>query len=394
MLNITNTDKRIDSHNGKEYSSLTVVASELSSHLREAYIKRGYDYNDYYTESMFNGNVGTDIYEYQNFFLLLKDGEYYLLDGFSRLLILDAPDIPINVRLYDSKDFTNLELLRMIFDLNHTKVFNYSYFHQNGFALFFHTVLNIDIRKIHRYISEFFRNEATSLIDTNGIVQDSLFIDIMFFISKMTENNMPLFPGVLGLAKNYVTTTDVYEFIEAVKVYNNFNELYEKSLTTAYEAYGSASSKVYPNLFEIYKNVFRTLNGKVVEKSYLEKVNEVKAQKKALSKQYKLVYSATYGRYNYLYNMLVNILKSHGMNPYEYMTPLILVYPIKGGKNHYYSYGIQDTNRYTLGFGSKDVYLVDNDTRKNLYIQPTLNVSQLLISVLLRQQRLYMFLIE
>ena len=190
----------IDSINQCKYRIETFNALELSNILKSNYKDLGIDYTQYIVEKYRSSKptvTPKEIYEYQNFFLLEKDGKYVLLDGFRRLLWYDVPNIDVQVRIYNYNDMTDSQILQLLFNLNHQKLYqtgNNNFF-DRGFALFLLTVYGIDLfafknsflgylnqtKTEKNYSSDLLEDEKSNQLITERIT-NSFFINDMKFL--------------------------------------------------------------------------------------------------------------------------------------------------------------------------------------------------------------------
>jgi hypothetical protein len=147
-----NLGKHKDTVIGADYElQLVSSALQLSEQLKKTYKSIGIDFRAFNTDSDggdVSKNPPTEIYEYQNFFLLKKEnGDTVLLDGFRRLLWYNAPNTPILVRTYKESDLSQSQILSLLINLNHFKFFSSSSYQERGFGLLLKTVFDIDITK-------------------------------------------------------------------------------------------------------------------------------------------------------------------------------------------------------------------------------------------------------
>lgn len=190
----------IDSINQCKYRIETFNALELSNSLKSNYNDLGIDYTKYIVKNYISEkpiDTPKEIYEYQNFFLLEKDGKYVLLDGFRRLLWYDVPNIDVQVRIYNYNDMTNSQILKLLFNLNHQKLYqtgNNNFF-DRGFALFLLTLYGIDLfafknsflgylnqKRLEKdYSSDLLKDEQSNQLITERIT-NSFFISDMKFL--------------------------------------------------------------------------------------------------------------------------------------------------------------------------------------------------------------------
>jgi hypothetical protein len=155
---------------GVEYDLVLSNAKSISKELKENFKSMGIDYKNFNSENSEEETYSwrkkgvdsvqsppSEIYEYQNFFLLRKeDGKHILLDGFRRLLWYNCPDKEILIRVYDKKDLTDKQILKILTHLNHTKFFGGigDYF-DRGFSLALKSIFDIDILKYSNFLDAY-----------------------------------------------------------------------------------------------------------------------------------------------------------------------------------------------------------------------------------------------
>lgn len=147
-------DKVKDQVLNTEYNLCCVNAIELSKYLKE----KNPNYNKYNFQNKTtseNDFLNSGLYEYQNFFLYRKDGEYKLLDGFRRLLWHDnIPDRDIHVRVYE--DLSDSELIKLMISLNNFKFFSKNQeYYDRGFAMFLDSFFDLDITENFKIFDDY-----------------------------------------------------------------------------------------------------------------------------------------------------------------------------------------------------------------------------------------------
>jgi hypothetical protein len=117
--------------------------------LKNVYVQKDIDISEFIGDK---SRVGLPIepYIYQNFFLLRNGDEYLLLDGFRRLLQENVPNVDVVVNIYDYYKMTDVQLIQLMFGLNHQKFFttDNNCYNDRGFALLFKSIWNLDLSKI------------------------------------------------------------------------------------------------------------------------------------------------------------------------------------------------------------------------------------------------------
>lgn len=275
--------KGLDSINNKAYKAVSVNAVVLSSYLKERI-----NINDYIIKGSYINDVMTDlkeIYEYQNFFLIEKDDEYILLDGFRRLLTFNVPDNDITVRIYNYNDFNEKELLTLLINLNQPKfITNLGFYYDRGVCMALHKLFGINISKYHKVLDGYLRQEDivrsyTNIDKDNSLllnrITDDFFIKNMKEIEKIFYSKSVHMNSILGtLIYNYSNENnkiiDSNKFIEMVKNDDAIQELHKK-IAKVGDNNNANSFKEINKLTESYVKIFNILSGKKVEETFNEK---------------------------------------------------------------------------------------------------------------------------
>jgi len=304
-------------------------AQNISSLLKKNLIKLNVNFEDYNSSKGVCDNLPEEVYQYQNFFLL-KDGEnYLLLDGFRRLLWNTPPDIDILIRIYDKKELSDKNILKILVHLNHTKFFGGigNYF-DRGFALGLKIIFDLDILKYKSVFDAYLHKDNVEKSWSknekqyqdkneevlNRIVSDN-FIDDMFFVQNIMDKNIMLnqnFGALLWKFRNEnpEAVFDSKKFIEICEN-NKFVQQNYESLKKIGDNNSMNSEKVVNKMLELYTGVFNEMIGKKVEKSYLEIKEEVKnilANVKKNKKLFKITNSKSY-KYQ---DELIELVKNNG----------------------------------------------------------------------------------
>lgn len=269
------------------YHSLNINIDDHNGDLKEKYFS-------FETEQkIISDNPPTEIYEYQNFFLLQKkSGEYILLDGFRRLLWYNAPSTPVFVRIYQEEDLTNENILMLLVYLNHFKFFGGGQYLERGFSLLMKTVFDLNIFNYkttfngylaHKEIKHTYSLEKSNGLKHNSTIKERIlnpfFVSDMKFIQKIHEAGLMVnsFFGALVYKKRTENNIDFNADL-FINFLNN-NDVF-KSLMVKYNKVGTTQSaesmKVINQIMEFYEQAFITILGGNVEKSYAEKVQECK----------------------------------------------------------------------------------------------------------------------
>lgn len=305
-----------DNLSGKTYRLVNVNAAELSQYLRNSYKNKGIDYNKFNSE-MINtpsyridevkkgaGNPPLEIYEYQNLFLIEKDGEYLIADGFRRLLWYNAPDININVRIYNYSDFTSSELLLMMVRLNNWKFYGEGSYHDRGFALMMKSIYDIDVL----YFSSAFdgylygakikadygygdNRQRDHIDDIKQRITNDMFIGDMRFLETIKRCGCMVnkFVGVMihkFRIANPDKQLDSSDFVQRTKkkVIQDLMPKYEK---LGNDITGSQAQKIINQITELYHSILLEMSGKEPQLTYAEKIELCKKQVEDIKKDKK-----------------------------------------------------------------------------------------------------------
>jgi len=374
---------------GANYSlQIYQSAQELSKQLKSTYKSIGIDFKEFNSgevESSSVENPPSEIYEYQNFFLLEKtDGKIVLLDGFRRLLWYNAPNTSIYVRTYKQEDLTSSQILTLLVNLNHFKFFSNASYQERGFGLLLKTVFDIDITKFRSafdaylssdsikndYGSSYGRSIGTEKIETiKERILNPLFIEDMKFISKLQEEQCMVntYFGAFVYKKRleFDEAFDTDKFLtlhKSDKVLADLMEKYKKAGTNS----SVKSMEAVNRVMETYSNFFILMKGGSVEKSYAEKMQECKDLRSEINKDKN--YTKLTGSKNcYLIERVME--KNPGDLKFK-----CLVYPKEESLSNFsrgsgmpLEYGVNDLVRFigvvAKSFGQKEMVFGLNDTK-------------------------------
>ncbi len=278
---------------GIKYNLVQVNAAELSNYLKSSMMANGIDFKSFNsikycseTESQTESHPPLEIYEYQNFFLLRrKNNKLVLMDGFRRLLWYTAPNISINVRIYDEKDLTNQQILTLLVHLNHFKFFgNNNEYHERGFALLLRTVFGLTINNYRMAFDGYLSGSSHSPMSTKNMtvkdrITDEHFVDDIRFIERLNENGVVTCFSMGSLVYNKRKQTNIVFDADAFLCLHSNNKL----LRTLIER-NTSDSKVLRQIIEIYSNLMDVLGGKEVERTNSEILADYKAEAEAFRK--------------------------------------------------------------------------------------------------------------
>lgn len=280
-------------------------AKELSENLKSTLSNIGIDFNEFnsansqptYSWAKKDSSIDTpptEIYEYQNFFLLEKEnGDFYLLDGFRRLLWYNTPNVPVYARIYKEKDLNPGQILSLLVYLNNWKFFGSSQYYDRGFALLLYTVFGLKIQNYKEAFDAYLssskiKNDYSSGGSTgnekNSTIKERIlnphFISDIKFIQELNENENCMINSFFGalVFKERQESDNDFNSNEFVKLQNENSVL--KTLLTKFEKTGTnrgaRSQDVVNQIQEMYANLFLLMKGGTIEKSYAEKVQECK----------------------------------------------------------------------------------------------------------------------
>lgn len=283
-------------------------AQILSKMLKETLrIKYGVeDLEDYSQQGSLDNISEThpEIYEYQNFFVLRRnDGSYLLLDGFRRLLLYDGlPDFNVNVRIYNEKNLTQKDLIKLILMLNHTKFFGgLGKYYDKGFNLLFSILFGFDIIKFEnvfegyviyeqettdkRYLSNRTNDNVNKLTNIRErLTEDKTIEDLQFlykvfqarpminkfnYFGSLIYNTRQRFPDVKLSVDEFLRLTDDNDIKEL--------EVNCPRLT------GVRESDHVNKLMQFYKKAIDLMTGITPEETYVEALERVKKLKATLN---------------------------------------------------------------------------------------------------------------
>ncbi len=127
----------IDNYIHVPYTETNFNMADLSQILKSNYLGVGVDgaMLSSLAHTGVNENPPIEIYEYQPITILEKNGLYFLLDGFRRLLVYRAPSIEAKVRVYRFEDMSTEQIFKILLALNHQKFHGMGEFHKRGFSL-------------------------------------------------------------------------------------------------------------------------------------------------------------------------------------------------------------------------------------------------------------------
>ena len=348
---------------GVEYDLVLSNAKSISKELKENFKSMGIDYKNFNSENSEEETYSwrkksvdsvqsppSEIYEYQNFFLLRKeDGKHILLDGFRRLLWYNCPDKEILIRVYDKKDLTDKQILKILTHLNHTKFFGGigDYF-DRGFSLALKSIFDIDILKYSNVLDAYLSqnqllkeyggwNREKDGEEKNEEILDRIvtdnFIYDMKFVQSLVGKNIMLNSkfGVLLWNMRKENPNFLFSAEDFLKKRNE--NKYIKENQERYKKVGDSASaegqKVINRMIELYTNVFNDMLGKKVEKPYMELKEEAKELSKKLKKDKNLIkITDTKSAYVVEKELVDLVRKNGGMSP----KISVVVYPYDESK--------------------------------------------------------------
>ena len=299
---------------GHPYDLYEVNAKELSDFLKANLSKKGIDYQRFNPDF----NIGSEysygfkdkqgvindppkeLYEYQNFVLYYNDitDEYHLLDGFRRLLWYNTPDTPIRVRVYSKssndgkKVLDDKQILTLLLHLNHFKFHAGNNYMERGFALLLYDVFGLDISKYKKAFDSYLcSDKIKSDYGSNNmnpdkknkhvkerILNDFFLYDVHFM--EACENAGCMVNTYFGavLYRERMKSDKEFDsdlFIKLSKENDILKNLQYKQARVG-TASSSDSIKYVNQILEMYNNIFKQMNGEVIEKSYAENLQDCK----------------------------------------------------------------------------------------------------------------------
>lgn len=350
-----------DTYLDASYVVETMNAKELSSILKKNLKSKGIDYTfynsqksldekdsySYYNKShkKVSKNPPIEIYEYQQFFLMrMEDDSLVLLDGFRRLLWYAAPDYPINVRIYDYKTMDEKKIIKLLIYLNHFKfVSNIGEYYDRGFGLALNTLFDLNIPLFYdafdAYLSgeKYYRSYSSDHIEgdeSNTRVKERimhpLFISDMQFIQTLSKEKVMVNSCFGALTHSFRTkypdvVFDADKFINIIKSNTVIKNLYDKYLKAG-DTNGSKSQEVINQLIDLYINVFNEICGVKVEKTYADKMADIKEIVEKLKKDKSLFKVTNFKKYDAYWVLKVIVAK---LQKKEKVNFDFVVYPIE-----------------------------------------------------------------
>lgn len=298
---------------GVEYSLCSANAKETSILLKDTLYSIGIDYKNFNSDYKENGEYyfswnkpkndsikmpPSEIYEYQNFFLLRRDdGKLILLDGFRRLLWYNTPDQDILIRVYDKKTMSDRDILQILIHLNHTKFFGGigNYF-DRGFSIALKSIFDLDILKYSNVFDAYISKNSlikeysgfgkeSSGEDKNkeilGRILSEKFVEDMKFVQALVGKNIMLNSnfGVLLWKLRQENPGFIFsseDFIKKCGENKYIQENYRKYVNAG-DSGSAESQKAINRMIELYTSLFNEMLGKEVEKSFLELKEEAKS---------------------------------------------------------------------------------------------------------------------
>lgn len=367
---------------GANYDLVLFNAKELSAHLKSSLKKSGVDYNQFNSEYDCNkkreGLYGEEleevqlqksppkeIYEYQNFFLLEKEGgELVLLDGFRRLLWYNSPDANIFVRIYKKSDLKDDQILTLLVYLNHFKFFGGGNYQERGFGLLLHTVFGLNTNKYSEAFDGYLTKEemekdygydSCTSIEKNERVKsriiNPMFVSDIRFLKELNDAGcmMKRFTGALVFQKRQETDKDFSstDFIARTKANSSLQGLMVKLNKKDYD-------RNYINqIMEIYINIFSAMMGKKAGKSYAEELDECRALSKEISKD-KDWFKLTGYRGGFADEVMEQMIKDGKADQLKFKC---VIFPSEGKhKKDYFECGLNEEVKF-LRMGKGEGYL-------------------------------------
>ena len=313
--------KFIDPIINKEYWLYQVNARWLSNELKSIYSKH---YNipnlgDFTTD---NSNEETLMKYENNFISILADYDYLieklegniiLMDGYRRLFMSNVPDVDVFLKVYDSKNITIEEELKLMLEFNYWKKFNTDSdcFFERGFSLWIYlkTAVNItsiiDELKTYLDFNDYVRNKnnvfENLLYENVNLFDDIKFINqlkhrkVSFNIRKKEYKDLKPPIGIIYALSNLRYKENKYNPINIENFYTDilnvesFKTLVvEYNEATIYDKKNRCLSKAHDFLLNYIKTEYF---GFKKEKSVIELQEEIKKKIDEIKKDFTLIKS-------------------------------------------------------------------------------------------------------
>lgn len=279
-----------DTYLNAAYTQTTINAKVLSDALKQNLINKGINYNDYVISGWRKEVIDTEVYEYQNFFILNTGTDYLLLDGFRRLLWSEPPNHSINVRIYDRSELSDIQIIQLLIYLNHFKFYGSAgYYYDRGFALALKTIFGLDIPKYYKVFNGYltlsetkksYSTESISSDEQNSNVKERMlnpfFVSDMRFLQYLVGTGV-MMNDIMGVliykfrVENPTFELDPVDFLNTVNN-NKFIVELQKKYLKAGDGGGADSQKVINQLVPLYQAILDSYVGKEIELTYTEKL--------------------------------------------------------------------------------------------------------------------------
>lgn len=303
--------KLIDNIIQVPYTLITFSAAQLSTMLKVTLIEKYgiFDFKSFSRESS-EDNVKDrfpEIYEYQNFFIMRRNDEsFLLLDGFRRLLLYkDLPTFDITVRVYEESDLPQEKLLKLMLMLNHTKfVGGNGRYYDKGFNQLLYIMYGFKPNEMEKLFEGYITQEeetvegsyyssygenADKLVNSHERLVHPKAIEDLQFLYALSKAR-PVTNGLKFLGtviyntrlRNPEIKFDLNQFLSLTD-----NAVVKKLEGSGPSTHGAREVATLKKLMEMYVNAIKTMCGEEIEETFAEAIERFKSLKADLKKKNK-----------------------------------------------------------------------------------------------------------
>ena len=296
--------KHYDEYLKASYRIVRANAKKVKEYLLDSLSKSGINPKDFNKQGYNDGveNPPIEIYEYQPFFLMERNnGEFTLLDGFRRLLWYNSPDHDITIRIYNERELTNQQIMKLMIYLNHFKFYGGGDYHDRGFALAMKTLFGLNIPKYTVVFDSYLSSNETQrkywserktddghIESVKERMLNPMFISDMTFIESLCGTGV-MFNDIFGalVYKMRLEFPDKEfhssEFLKRVNSNEIIVALHEKYKKSPKDL-GVETQKIINQIVPLYENIFKDMFGGEIVKTYAEYKDEAKKLVEELKK--------------------------------------------------------------------------------------------------------------
>jgi hypothetical protein len=367
---IHKSNPQTDSFLGVDYVNAQSNAKELSEYLRSNLKKQKISSNEHNRNGMSVKNPPIEIYEYQPFFLLERDnGEFILLDGFRRLLLYDAPNHTINIRIYKESEMTSQQIMRLLVYLNHFKFYGgQGQYYDRGFSLSMKLIFGLNIPKYYETFDAYltlnetqrsYSKERTSSDQENEAVKKRLtnkfFVSDMKFIEALLDTDVML-NDIFGAfvhkqrLENPDKEFDAKFFLTKIKENKLIKDLHERYKKNG-GGTGAEGQKTVNRLIPLYENIFTEMFGGTATVTFADQLADTKKLVETLKKDKTLTKLTGHSK-----EYLIDGIFRGRLNRKEKINFKCVVYP---KEKSVYSWGGEDKTIIGPGLLPYDIQLLE-----------------------------------